>query len=199
MIPEFSFDDGHPLDLAVADILAGAGFSATFYIPTNCGLTIQEIRRLRARGFKIGSHTVTHPSDLKALADAELDREISLNKSWLESIIGEPVTSFCYPRGRFDDRVKAAVRKAGFAEARTTVVGQVSPPGDPFAKATSVHVFQRDEYDFVPWPDYARAKFLAAASGGYFHLWGHSWEIDRLKVWPEFIRLVSFFCENLPA
>jgi hypothetical protein len=41
------------------------------------------------------------------------------------------VKSFCYPYGRVDARVRAAVRAAGFRTATTTRPGLASALGDP--------------------------------------------------------------------
>jgi hypothetical protein len=38
-----------------------------------------------------------------------------------------PVSFFCYPAGRFDTRVIAAVRRAGYLGATTTLYGLATP------------------------------------------------------------------------
>ncbi len=44
---------------------------------------------------------------------------------------------------------------------------------------------------FVSWQDYARHLFNHAVSyGNYFHLWGHSWEIEKYGMWGD---LEEFF------
>jgi hypothetical protein len=40
---------------------------------------------------------------------------------------------FCFPYGRFDAAVKAAVRAAGYLAATTTRRGVARPGGDPYA------------------------------------------------------------------
>ena len=88
-----SFDDGHPLDLVIADALKKNSINGIFYIPnTNNGnllLTINEIKQLSNDGFEIGGHTVTHPNDMKELTDEQLKKEIFDNKTYLENIIGK--------------------------------------------------------------------------------------------------------------
>jgi hypothetical protein len=42
-----------------------------------------------------------------------------------------PVSFFCYPAGRYDNRVVAAVRAAGYLGATTTAYG-LARPGDMF-------------------------------------------------------------------
>ena len=59
-----SWDDGHPLDTRIAELLSRHGFQGTFYVPLSNreGLPVmppEEMRRL-GRGFEIGSHTIDH-------------------------------------------------------------------------------------------------------------------------------------------
>lgn len=192
---EFSFDDGDQLDLRVADILEAAGFKGTFYIPslsngkTKRSLNNAQVMALAGRGHEIGGHTVSHPPDMKLLNDEQLAREIYDNKANLEKLIGKPLTKFCYPRGRYDERVKTAVKSFLYESARTTEVLNTEFPTDPFAVPTTIHIYPRKEYDGRPWQDVAREQFEIAKSKGQrgrFHLWGHSWEIDRLNEWTPF-------------
>jgi hypothetical protein len=44
-----------------------------------------------------------------------------------------PVIFFCYPSGRYDATVEAAVRSAGFVGATTTHPGLARRTDDPFA------------------------------------------------------------------
>ena len=45
---------------------------------------------------------------------------------------GIPVDFFCYPAGRYDTAVVAAVRRAGYKAATTTQLGLASPSSDPY-------------------------------------------------------------------
>ena len=60
-----SWDDGHPLDLRVAELLCSYGVKGTFYVPIAYTkvprMSREEIRELRRMGMEIGSHTRTHP------------------------------------------------------------------------------------------------------------------------------------------
>jgi len=117
-----SWDDGHPLDLKLAELLKKYDVPATFYIPVDniereC-MNPQQIRKL-ARGFDIGGHTYHHFA-LTRVSLEEAERDIVDVKQRLEDIIGREVLSFCYPRGRFNDEVVSIVRRAGFIGARTT-------------------------------------------------------------------------------
>jgi peptidoglycan/xylan/chitin deacetylase (PgdA/CDA1 family)/GT2 family glycosyltransferase len=76
-------------------------------------LTLQEIRELHRHGVTFGSHSLTH-ADLTLLSDGALCREVSESKSRLEDLLGSEVTSFAYPGGCVNARVRAAVCEAGY-------------------------------------------------------------------------------------
>jgi peptidoglycan/xylan/chitin deacetylase (PgdA/CDA1 family) len=69
---------------------------------------------------------------LTTLAPAELERELVGSRRVLEDVIGRPVTAFCYPDGRRDTRVAAAVRNAGFEVAFTIDLGGVRAGDDRY-------------------------------------------------------------------
>lgn len=189
MIFETSWDDGTKEDFYLIALLQKYSMPATFYIPIEGELTPEEIKKV-AKHFEVGSHTVSHPADLKQLEVDMMDFEILTSKQMLETIVERPVTKFCYPRGRYDEVVKNRVIQAGYSEARSTVVLSLEA-GDPFAKKTTIHVYQRKEYQGVDWLEMAKQYLDLAIEGDkYFHLWGHSKEIERDKNWE---KLEEFF------
>jgi peptidoglycan/xylan/chitin deacetylase (PgdA/CDA1 family) len=90
------------------------------------GLSHRQVRRLIAAGWQIDAHTLTHP-DLTSLDDRELAHEVAGSRRELRRLFGVPVDFFCYPGGSYDARVIAAVRRAGFLGATTTIDGLASP------------------------------------------------------------------------
>lgn len=112
----------------------------------------EEIRELRKSGILIGAHTQTHPI-LTSLDDAESGREIGGSKSDIEAVLGETVTSFAYPNGRYgrdyNERHALIVKEAGFEFAVSTNHGIVK-------KKDSLYELPR----FTPW-DMNISKFLA--------------------------------------
>jgi peptidoglycan/xylan/chitin deacetylase (PgdA/CDA1 family) len=184
-----SWDDGLVDDMRVARLLLKYQLPGIFYIPTNCNLTAQEIMAL-AEKFEIGGHTVSHFSNLRLVPDELLEQEIKNNKSYLEFLTEKEITKFCYPRGRYDKRVQQMVAQCGFTEARTTIVLKTKTE-DPFATPTSLHIFQRDEYKGKTWDELAPdLMHQAATEGDWFHLWGHTKELNEYKQWEA---LESFF------
>ena len=78
-----------------------------------------QLRELAGRGHEIGSHSMSH-AILPLVDDAQLAREAAGSRARLEAELGAPCLSFCYPNGDCDDRVAAAVGRAGFERAVTT-------------------------------------------------------------------------------
>jgi peptidoglycan/xylan/chitin deacetylase (PgdA/CDA1 family) len=72
--------------------------------------------------WELASHTVTH-ADLTTLDSAELEQEVAGSRDLLRKRFGIPVDNFCYPAGRYDDAVIAAVKGAGYTGATTEVPG----------------------------------------------------------------------------
>jgi peptidoglycan/xylan/chitin deacetylase (PgdA/CDA1 family) len=115
-----TFDDGCESDLIfAAPALNELGFHATFYITAGFlgrsgYLTEPQLRELIAGGFEIGCHSMTHPY-LNELDDTALHDEIAGAKEKLEQVVGRPVEHFSCPGGRFNQRVVAKVKEAGYA------------------------------------------------------------------------------------
>lgn len=60
--------------------------------------SLEQLREMRAQGLSIGSHAVSHRL-LSQLPRTEQALEVQSSLASLEQILGEPVTSFCYPYG----------------------------------------------------------------------------------------------------
>jgi peptidoglycan/xylan/chitin deacetylase (PgdA/CDA1 family) len=130
-----TFDDGYrSVHTRALPILSQRGWSAVLNLKLGNlepgSFTDADVRRLVAAGWELGAHTFTHP-DLRTLGDAELAREVAGSRAEIARRFGVPVGFFCYPAGRFDARVVAAVRRAGFLGATTTVEG-LATPGRPY-------------------------------------------------------------------
>lgn len=132
-----TFDDGCETDLLVAaPVLKEAGFGATFYITVGfmgkAGyLTTSQLRELADMGFDVGCHSMTHPY-LSDLDEAGLQKEITAPKEKLEQIIGKAVEHFSCPGGRWDGRVAAMARQAGYKSVATSRNSANSSGSDPF-------------------------------------------------------------------
>jgi len=132
-----TFDDGSETDLiAAAPILKENGWNATFYVTAglvgNPGyMSSGQLRQLRALGFEIGCHSMTH-AYLDDLDDSALRREIFDAGKKLEDMIGEKIEHFSCPGGRYDDRTSALVREAGYRSLATSRAHANSPDTNPY-------------------------------------------------------------------
>ncbi len=120
-----TFDDGYTDALTAAlPVLQQHGFTATFYIiNSRVGqpgyLTWDELAAIRDAGMELGAHTIDH-LNLTDLDSAEAFRQMAESKSGLESALGIPITSLCYPAGFYSDSIAAQAAEAGFSNATTT-------------------------------------------------------------------------------
>jgi peptidoglycan/xylan/chitin deacetylase (PgdA/CDA1 family) len=123
-----TFDDGCETDLiTAAPLLHELGFQATFYLTVDflgkCGfMSRQQARELGDAGFEIGCHSMSHPYLTDLDADG-LEREITYAKKQLEDIVGRAVNHFSCPGGRWDQRVVAVAKQAGYGSVATSQVG----------------------------------------------------------------------------
>lgn len=212
-----SVDDGHPTDLKTADLLAGFGLRATFYIPaTNPErpvLPASEIKGL-SQAFEIGGHTLNHRR-LTSLSSQEARREVVDGKQWLEALTGLPAVAFCYPQGKFNAKLASLVREAGFRGARTCLFNLHAWPVDPFAWGVTTHAYSHSgaiqlrhalrEGNFqglrnffsihgaaTDWEEhFLRGLDHVEACGGIAHLYLHSWEIDGRNEWQTLRRALA--------
>jgi peptidoglycan/xylan/chitin deacetylase (PgdA/CDA1 family) len=90
------------------------------------------LRELADAGMDIGSHSVSHPW-LPELAPPRLDSELRSSRHALEDGLGRAVTSFAYPTGGWDRRVRAATDAAGYTVAVTVDRGPSRSGHDPLA------------------------------------------------------------------
>jgi peptidoglycan/xylan/chitin deacetylase (PgdA/CDA1 family) len=188
-----SWDDGGIKDMRIADLMSKHGIETTFYIPVlwqrvntlkrRYSIDLNELRKI-SKDHHIGAHTITHPH-LTSLSPDDAWTEIFDSKKMLEELVGKAVTSFCYPRGYFNESIKEMVRISGYEDARTTKVGYLYSE-DPYETHTALHVgYPRKEYGDKHWTLWGQELFMKAQADpdAVFHFWGHSEEVDRLDEW----------------
>jgi peptidoglycan/xylan/chitin deacetylase (PgdA/CDA1 family) len=90
------------------------------------------IRAAIGRGIDIGVHSTTHRS-LPTLSDAELDDEVLASRSAILDATGTFPEFFAYPYGRWDSRVRARIRTAGYRGAVTLDTGLNRAFADPWS------------------------------------------------------------------
>ena len=97
------------------------------------GIRPPGIRKLLAGGWELDAHTLTHP-DLTAVDAARLHEEVAGSREAIRKRFHVPVNFFCYPAGRYDDAVIAAVQQAGYLGATSTRYG-LARPGELYTLA----------------------------------------------------------------
>jgi peptidoglycan/xylan/chitin deacetylase (PgdA/CDA1 family) len=97
------------------------------------GIRPPGIRKLIKAGWEIDAHTLTHP-DLTAVSAAQLHDEVAGSRAAIRKRFHVPVNFFCYPAGRYNEAVIAAVQAAGYLGATTTNYG-LARPGELYTLA----------------------------------------------------------------
>ncbi len=205
-----SWDDGHPLDLRVADLLAKHGLPGTFYVPRTSEygtMSPAQVRELTG-SFEVGAHTLHHVG-LRRATDEQARAEIAGSRAWVEDVTGSPCPMFCPPQGKFSRRHLEMVRQAGYAGVRSVELLSLDFPRREAGLVLMPTTVQAHPHG---WLAYARNALRRGAvgnlwrllahgrrsdwtalsrsllegvlrRGGVFHLWGHSWEIERTAQW----------------
>lgn len=142
-----TFDDGYVDFLEhAAPVLKAHGYPAVVYavagmlggtsawvtpegIESAPLMSAAQLREVRAMGFTVGSHTVSHPR-LAQLNTRQITEETTISKRILEDALGSSVDHFCYPYGNHDIRAVNAVAEAGYVTATTCVRAIATPPDD---------------------------------------------------------------------
>ncbi|MCG9666178.1 polysaccharide deacetylase family protein [Vibrio mediterranei] len=86
-------------------------------------MNAEQVKQLADSGLiEIGGHTLTHPR-LSQLSKEQQQHEIQENKNTLETILGNPLTSFAYPFGDHNNDSKQLAKEAGYDFAVATDSG----------------------------------------------------------------------------
>jgi peptidoglycan/xylan/chitin deacetylase (PgdA/CDA1 family) len=93
----------------------------------------KDLRSLAALGVAIGAHTRSHPSDLAALADSDLESEVDGSRRDLAEAPRRANRAVRVSAGGFDARVRRLVAEAGFSLAYSTTPGLNGAGSDRYA------------------------------------------------------------------
>jgi len=226
-----SWDDAHKLDLKLVKVLQRYDAKGTFYIPIRLfseSLSEDEIVDI-SRSFEIGSHSLTH-AILTKIPVEKVEEEIARPKKILEKITGTEVQGFCYPQGRYNERIVKAVQRAGYVYARTVETFRIGTSA-PFRMGTTIQVYPFNwkwwvrnmlnssnvcgghstllrllglkihpiEVELNSWKSLAKMLFdHVYGNRGIFHLWGHSWEIEKFGMWKELEEVLDYISRKKP-
>ena len=142
-----TFDDGYADNFEGAFLpLAERDMTATWFITTDTigghahwmgedspefrMLDASQLRQMADAGMEIGSHSCSHP-DLSTLDYGRQLDEMTRSKLRLEELIGQPLSGFAYPYGRFTTTSLKAVSEAGYNYACSTRPGWFGSETNP--------------------------------------------------------------------
>jgi peptidoglycan/xylan/chitin deacetylase (PgdA/CDA1 family) len=115
--PTFTFDDGGSSACRIALELEQYGWLGHFFVTTGrIGspgfLDSDQIRNLRARGHRVGTHSRSHPARMSSCSPDQLIAEWRDSSRHLAGILGEPVTLGSVPGGYYSRGVAEAAALA---------------------------------------------------------------------------------------
>jgi len=122
-----SFDDGYRPQFTYAlPELRRHGWAGVLNLKAEgSDLYPSNVEAMLAAGWELAAHTIHH-LDLTELDASQLEEEVAGSRRILRREYGVPVDNFCYPAGRFDATVIAAVEAAGYTGATTEIRGYAS-------------------------------------------------------------------------
>jgi peptidoglycan/xylan/chitin deacetylase (PgdA/CDA1 family) len=124
-----NLDDGYRSSYEIAyPILEAYGFTATLFIYTDFigtstnSLTWDQLLKMKADGFEVGSHSLSHCDLTKKREGEENDRyieriskELFLSKQIIDQKLHQNTRYFAFPYGDFNHRVLSLCKEAGYS------------------------------------------------------------------------------------
>lgn len=227
-----SWDDGSIYDIKLSELLNKYGIKGTFYLPiinkqVSRSLATNDMQNIN-KYFEVGGHTYSH-AVLTEISLIEAQQQIAKGKMALEDALGEKVSSFCFPKGKYNVNLVNVINDCGFLFARTTnnfrnrkilevnkSLMHVSLQAYPHnLLGYGISVLKGNWEGFInclktarnlnSWQLLSKNLFdYAYKTNGVYHLWGHSWEIEKYRLWDmleEFLQYAAshtdiVFCTN---
>jgi peptidoglycan/xylan/chitin deacetylase (PgdA/CDA1 family) len=157
-----SIDDGYRSVYDIAfPILEKYGFTATLFIYTDFvgasrnALSWDQLREMKAAGFEVGSHSLSH-ADLTLKLDGEedatyisrIERELLLSKEIIDKKLQQNTIILAFPFGRYDSRTLAICERLGYKIGTSVMSGSNPFFADPLALRRN-QVLSDDLSDFI--------------------------------------------------
>ncbi|GIM61836.1 endo-1,4-beta-xylanase [Capnocytophaga canis] len=210
-----SWDDGALEDLKLVEILSKFNVQSTLYIPIK-NKEREVVDKMHIKRFSqmpnidIGSHTYNHVYLTTVPYQVALE-EVRKGKESLEDLLGKEINKFCYPGGKFTNRISDGI-KGIVSNARTCNIMSVKEnsrfnvdttchfmhrPQKSYIKQILLHApmelkpilikwafsDKKSQYDLVRiFTEYVLSKQQKDFN---IHIWGHSWELEECNLWGE--------------
>ena len=161
-----TFDDcfQESVDYAVP-ILKAYGFTSVFFVPTECiggkshwlmpelGIEFpiidwRTVKFLDSNGFKIGSHTMSHPY-LSKMSPDDCFKELDGSRKVLEDYLGHEIVHLAYPYGDFNKSVSSIAAEAGYRSACSCIEGFATAEDDPLVLPRIYIIGQENLLDLI--------------------------------------------------
>jgi len=212
-----SWDDGHPLDFRIAEMLERHGLTGTFYVPRQAETKVMSAAQIQelSKRFEIGAHTLDHVQ-LHNIPDTEARQQLQGSRLWIEEVTGGACRIFCFPGGKYRHGQLRLLQETGFGAARTVEMMSMARPQRRRGVALLATTIQAHPHSLFTYLGNAAKRwharnFLQALihhkqdwagtaiallgscrrNGGVFHLWGHSWEIEETGQWGALERVLA--------
>ncbi len=157
-----TIDDGYKSIYDIAyPILKKYGFTATLFIYTDFigasrnAMTWARLREMKAHGFEVGGHTMSHADltqqrkgeDLQTYK-ARIERELRVSKQIIDKNVRQNTILLAFPYGRYDETILAMCKRLGYKMAVSVKRGSNPFFADPLALRRN-QVLGRDMKTFV--------------------------------------------------
>jgi peptidoglycan/xylan/chitin deacetylase (PgdA/CDA1 family) len=127
---------------------------------------------------------------------------------------------FCYPAGRYDANAIRVLQEAGYKGARTVRMLATRPTLNTFKMPTTLQAYPNAPFTYLKnigrahsleslrscfvqmprlgsWVELGKELFDAVLKeGGVWHLYGHSWEIEKHDLWNDLRELLDYICRR---
>lgn len=207
-----SWDDGQITDLRLIELLNKYKMAGTFYLPIKFREKTTPYKKITKevsnKSIEIGGHTLNH-IPLPYLSEKTATKELIESKKILENACRKKIVSFSYPNGDFNKESSKIIKKTGYLLARTTTSFYADLGKNRYFMPVSFQFYphnifthlrhgfkEKNFYGILRWlvrfkgqtnlSNLAELFFEEIENkGGVFHIWGHSWEIDKYSLWSE--------------
>lgn len=166
-----TFDDGNENNYTNAfPVLKEYKIPATIFLVSDWigkknFLNTGQIKEMSEAGIEFGSHSKTHAS-LSEISGRKLEDEIFLSKNAIEAVLGDYVTTFCFPFGDRNPEVRPLLVQVMYEAACVTFPRDDSIKIDPY---------ELKRIKVSPGP-YNLLVFRIKTSGYYTWLKAHRWK-----------------------